>query len=65
MCRDIDEKRKTTNDSKNSTIKSRKNQNAPKKGNTGSGQNQISRDERKKLKTVPQENEKTTRNQAI
>ena len=56
MCHAYHEKRKTTNDEGNGTTKSRKNQNAPRKGNLqilgniGSGHNQTSRDERKKLK---------------
>ena len=58
-----------TNYGRNSTTKSRKNQNARKKGNLqilgniGNGHHQTNRDERKKLKRIPQEKEKTTRNQ--
>ena len=56
MCHANNEKRKTTNDGRNRTIKSRKNQNTRTKGNlqvlgnTGSGPHQTSGDERKKIK---------------
>ena len=55
-----------TNDERNKTTKSRKNQNARRKGNlkifrnTGSGHHQTSGDERRNKKRVTQENEKTT-----
>ena len=65
------EKQKTTNDERNKTTKSRKNQNIQREGNIqmlgniGSGHHQISGDERKNFKRIPQENEKITRNQTI
>ena len=58
------------NDRRNRSTKSRKNQNARRKGNLqltgnfGSGHHKTIGDERKKnQKRIPQENEKTTRNQ--
>ena len=63
------EKREKTNVVRYKIIKSRKNQNAQRNGNLQvlvnieSRHHDISGDERKKLKRVSQENEKTTQNQ--
>ena len=71
MCHANIEKRKTTNDGKNITTKSRKSQNDRKKeksqilGNIGSGHHQTSGRWKKKVKRIPHENEKTTRNQTM
>ena len=57
------------NDGRNRTTKSRKNQNAWRKGNSqmignsGSGGHQTSGDKIKDKKRIPPENEKTTQNQ--
>ena len=67
MCHANNEKRETTPDGQNGTTKSRKNQNARKKGNLqilgnmGSLHHQTTENERKKSR----ENEKSTRNQTI
>ena len=65
------EKRETANDGRNRTTKSRKNQNARKKGTfnylgilEGDTIKQVEIKE-KTLKRIPQENEKTARNQII
>ena len=69
MCHANKEQRKTINDGRNRTTKSRKNQNSQRKvnlqilGDIGSGHHQTCGDERKKLnkkKRIPQENKKTT-----
>ena len=66
MCYGNNEKCKTTLDRKNRTTKSRKNQNAQRKGNvkilgnTESGHHQTSGDERKIKKRKPLKNKKTT-----
>ena len=71
MCYANNEKWKETNNRRNRTAKSRKNQNAEGKGklqvlgNTGIGLHQTSVDERKIKKRVSQANEKATRNQTI
>ena len=69
MCHAYNEKRETTNDGRNRTTKSRKNQNAQRKGNLqilgniGSEHNLKCGNERKKFPKIHQVNEKTTRNQ--
>ena len=69
MCHANNEKRKTTNDRRNGTTKSTKNQNARRKGNLqilenmGSRHHQTSSDE-KKIK-VSQENKKKTKNKLL
>ena len=66
ICHADNEKLKKRNNRRNRTGKSRKNQNAKKKRklqvfeNSISGHNQISRDERKNKKRVPQMNEKNS-----
>ena len=65
------EKGKRTNNGRNKTGKSRKNQNTRRKGNLlvpgniESGHHQTSGDERKNIKRVSLTNEKTSRNQAL
>ena len=68
MCHANNGKQKSTNNATKRNTESRKNQrkgNIQVLGNIESEQHQTSRDERKNLKRVSRENEKTTRNQTI
>ena len=69
ICRANNELLKTTNDGRNRTTKSRKNQNAQRKGkvlwNIGSGYYQISRDKRKLKVSISGERESDSKSKYI